>query len=100
MIYISNNFCKKLEVWLGCVVKEKKKNKSINIVVVLQFKVDIRNQFYFLNKLFYKMVLLVNCWRKLKRVSGIEISSNNQRDGVLDEYSLNEIELELFIKFI
>lgn len=99
MIYISNNFCKKLEVWLGCVVKEKK-NKSVNIVVVLQFKVDIRNQFYFVNKLFYKMVLLVNCWRKLKRVSGIEISSNNQIDGVLDEYSLNEIELELFIKFI
>lgn len=46
------------------------------------------------------MASSVSRWKKLRRASGIEISCDNQIDGVLDLHSLNEIEPELFIKFV
>lgn len=46
------------------------------------------------------MASSVSRWKKLRRASGIEISCDNQIDGALDLHSLNEIEPELFTKFI
>ena len=39
-------------------------------------------------------------WRKLARLGGFEITCNNQMNGEVELHNLNDIEPELFLKFV
>ena len=46
------------------------------------------------------MTAAVNRWRKLGKAGGFEICCSDQINGAVDLHNLNDIEPELFIKFI